>query len=335
VTTELPAKSDEVTGSSTTYRFHVQTKQLQLPIRLWEPAIGARTGSYGARATFPALPAGLMPRELRAPIRYTIDFTRGNEIVWELANVRSVTTFDPRLLEDSTGTMRVTAWASGLHVSDRLGDEVAFALRSGARAYESPLGPPASRGKDCSVVDGRGTLHRLSPCGLTDGDFARAFSPSICTDGSRCVEPSHEAAIIDLGRAAPLDLIVVRGCDAPCRVDTSVDLRSWRSAVVAQSDRAAFSLAPRPARYVRVSSASVDALTEVSAWSGMPRLPDASLLVSPATFRGRTASGAPAPGFAKPAGRSLWWVIIAAALIGALIIGATVSSIARRRRVVP
>jgi hypothetical protein len=333
LTSSLPAKADEVAGSSTTYRFHVQTEILGIPIRLWEPSLAARTGSFGARVSVPRLPTDLLPRQLdRTPPQYTIEFARGDEIVWRLSEARPVTVFDPRLLEDSTGTMRVIASASNVRVSERLGDQIAFALRSGARAYESPLSPPVSRGKGCSVVDERGKSYPVAPCRLTDGDFGRGFSPAVCSGASGCTEPRYASAVIDLGAAVGADLIVLRGCQEVCRVDTSTDGRTWRSAGVAQDAEAAFSLAsPRHARYVRVVTSFVDSLTEVSVWSGRPRVPNTSLLVAPGRFP--TASGSSRAPFASSPARSrgfAWLVVVASILLGA-VAGAAALVIARRR----
>jgi hypothetical protein len=328
LTTQLDARPDEVAGPSTTYRFHVQTKTLDLPIRLWEPMLAARTGSFGAQVSFPGLPVGLLPRPVRATPQYTIDFARGDEIVWELAGARTAATFDPRLLEDSTGTVRSIASASNIHTSEQLGDEVAYALRSGARPYESPVGPPPSRGKGCSVVDWQGKNHVLSPCRLTDGDFHQTLSPDLCAGATGCTEPSLAAAIVDLGSVVRADLIVLRGCDNGCRVETSTDGRRWASAGVTQESDASFAINPRPARFVRVLSSSIDQLTELSVWAGKPRLPNASFLISPAQFAttGGTRTRSETSGH-----RFLWFVVIAAVLLGG-VAGAAAMLVARDRK---
>lgn len=328
LTTQLDPRSDEVAGSSTTYRFHVQTNALDLPIRMWEPTFDARTGPFGARVSFPGVPAGLLSRQMRATPRYTIEFARGDEIVWQLTGARSVTTFDPRLLEDSTGTVRVIASASNIHVSQQLGDEVAYALRSGARAYESPVGPPPSRGKGCSVVDRQGKNHVLSPCRLTDGDFHPTLSPDLCARATGCTEPSLASAVVDLGSVVRADLIVLRGCDNGCRIETSTDGRRWVSAGVTQESDAAFAFNPRPARFVRVLTSFIDQLRELSVWAGRPRLPNASFLISPAQFAttggGRTTSN-------SSSHRFLWFVVIAAVLLGG-VAGAAAMLVARDRK---
>jgi hypothetical protein len=139
-------------------------------------------------------------------------------------------------------------------------------------------------------------------------------------------------AVVDLSRPLGVDLIVVRGCRDRCVVETSTDLRAWRLVGSTDAERAAFPVASRwPARYVRVSSPFIDDITEISAWSGRPRLPDASLLVAPNRFP--TASGgasSASPGRTKPSGFG-WWAVVAAALIGS-VVGATAMLLARKRR---
>ena len=339
ISTALPRKENETSGSSTTYRFHVQTEKLNLPIRMWEPSLAAQTGSFGARVSFSRVPAGLVPAQLgRGGQRYSVVFARGDEVVWRLGGARSGMTFDPRVLEDSSGSMRVVASANDLRVSESLGDEVAFTMRSGARAYESPMDPPVSRDLGCSVVDDHGKRYPIAPCALTDGTFTKTFSPIICTGATGCVEPRHSAAFIDLGRRVSASLVVVRGCDTTCRVETSLDGRTWRLGGVAQSNQAAFPFTRSvPARYVRVSgSPAVEGLTEISVWSGTPRVAEGSLLVSPQRFL-------PIPSVtptsneqakSKPSstdGGFNIWVLVAAVLLAG-VAGASLGLFVRRKR---
>jgi hypothetical protein len=338
LTTALARKENESSGSSTTYRFHVQTEKLNLPIRLWEPSLAGRTGSFGARIVFGRLPAGLVPKQLAVGSQgYTVEFTRGDEVVWRLGDARPVTVFDPRLLEDSSGTVRVIAAASNVHVSESLGDEIAFTMRSGSRAYESPLEPPDSRGRGCSVVDERGERYPIEPCALTDGTFAKEFMPITCSGETGCVEPRHESAFIDLGRRVSASLVVVRGCGSTCRVEASVDGRTWRLIGLAQTDEAAFPLTRAvPARYVRVAgSPSVDGLTEISVWSGRPRVSDGSLLVAPQVFLpGPTSTPTDqAKGGATRSGDGGFnvWALVATGLFAG-VAGAAVGLFVRRKR---
>jgi hypothetical protein len=328
LTTRLSPKDDEAEGSSTTYRFHVQTEKLDLPIRLWEPTIDAQTGPFGARVDFPHVPAGLLPSPLsKGSLGYTVEFARGTEIVWRLTGLRRNGAFDPRVLEDSTGTMRVIASASNMHVAYVLGQEVAIALRSGARAYESPLDPPLSRGRPCSVSDAQGREYPQSPCHVTDGTFDEDFAPRICT-ATNCAEPAHAHAVVDLGRRASVDLIVVRGCSQSCTAETSTDGQRWRVAGVANGEQADFPMnSPRPARYVRVSQP--DALTEISVWSGKPSVPVGSLLVSPERFPTAQRSEAAAPS-TRDTGISVWALVATGAL--GLAAGGLVVALVKRRK---
>jgi hypothetical protein len=338
VTTALARKENESSGSSTTYRFHVQTEKLNLPIRLWEPSLAARTGSFGARISFGRLPAGLVPKQLAVGSQeYTVEFTRGDEVVWMLGDARPVTVFDPRVLEDSSGTVRVLAAASSVHVSESLGDEIAFTMRSGARQYESPLDPPVSRGKGCSVVDERGNRYPIAPCTLTDGTFAKEFTSIVCTGATGCVEPRHEAAFIDLGQRVAASLVVVRGCRTTCRVETSIDARTWRLTGLAQTEQAAFPLTRAvAARYVRVSgSPSVDGLTQISVWTGPPRVAEGSLLVVPQVFLPNptptpTDQAVSEPSRSGDDGFNVWALVATALFAG--VAGAAVGLFVRRKR---
>jgi hypothetical protein len=330
LSTGLRAKNDESFGSSTTYRFHVQAERLDVPIRLWEPKLAARTGAFGARVAFPRLPAGLLPSPLdRRAHHYTIEFARGDELVWRLDDARTVTTFDPRLIEDSTGTMRVVAEASNLDLPDALGDEVAFEMRSGGRTYESPLDPPLSRGQSCGVMDSGGKRNPVLPCKLTDGTFKEMFHPSVCAGASGCTEPAHEWAYVDLGRSVPVSLVVVRGCRT-CRVERSTDAKGWALVGVAQGDQAAFPLSTRrSARYIRASGPP-DLLTEISVWSGRLSVPDASLLVSPQRFPISGPGQTPIATSPKKTRDFNFWALFAAMLLG--VVGGAAAMLVIRRR---
>jgi len=331
LTTGLDAKPDEVSGSSTTYRFHVQTTALNLPLRLWEPGLSARTGSFGARVSFPALPGALIPRPLRAAPHYSIDFARGSENVWTFTDVRPTTTFDPRLLEDSQGTVRVSAAAHDIHASAQLGDDIAYILNGGSHGYESPVGPPTSRGKTCSVFDSKGKSYPLSPCGLSDGEFGQKINPpNVCSGKTSCTQPSFAGVVEDIGTVIPADLIVLRGCNISCRVETSADGRSWRAAGVAEDAEAALPLATRQTRYVRVLTSFVGELTELSVWSVKPSLPDGSFLIAPPTFP--TSSNSGRPHTSSSGGRHFGWYVVVAALLLGGVAGAAAMLVARDRK---
>jgi hypothetical protein len=278
-------RGDEVAGPITTYRFQVQTEATNIPLRLWAPQLAGRTGTFGARVTWPDVPAAVLPGLNPEFVAHTIDFRRGNEPVWTVEDARSGFAFDPRLLEDTQGTAAVTGTLVDQSVTDERGRRISLALRSGARAYDSPAGAPASRGRTCSLAEPSGRLVVQVPCRLTDGDFEEEFAPSVCLGQTGCVEPEHTASVIDLGAQRPLSMIVVRGCDHGCTIETSRDAEQWRTAGSATTRREdnAFRLSPLVrARYVRVSSPrTVDTLREVSAWTGGPGVAAGPLFVSP------------------------------------------------------
>ena len=325
LTTGIPPNEEEELGSNTTYRFHVQTESLNLPLRLWEPRLAARTGpAFGARVAFPKVSRTLLPRQLLSGgIDYAIEFDRGTETVWRIDRAQPIQRFDPRLLEDSAGTLRVLAQAENLHVSETLGDEVAFMLRSGTRPYESPIGAPFSRGKTCGLIDDKGKLYPISSCGLTDGSFKSEFNPSVCNGATGCIEPAHASAYIDLRQRVVPSLIVVRGCSSGCRVETSPDGRTWRLAGVAQeSSLTAIRVsASRPTRYVRAVASPFPRIAEISVWVGDAVVPDANLLVTPQRFTSPPPGNATRPPVAsKPTkdSRFNFWALIAAMLLGAV-----------------
>ena len=340
LTTGGGPRADEVAGPITTYRFQVQTEALDVPVRLWEPRLEGRTGSFGARVTWTKVPAGLLPGLNTGSVGHTIEFRRGDELVWIVEQARSNFAFDPRLLEDTQGTAAVTAAVEDQRVADERGRRIDLVLRSGARAYDSPAGAPTSRGRSCSVAEESGRLVVQASCRLTDGELGEEFMPSICGGQTACVEPAHTAAVIDLGAQRPLSMIVVRGCDYGCTVETSRDGERWRTGGTATMRREdnAFRLSPLVrARYIRVTSRSVDTLREVSAWTGGPRVAAGPLFVSPGAIEpggnaspGATGSPQAVVPIPKSSGISFWRLVALGALCAVL--GALVATLLGRRK---
>jgi hypothetical protein len=339
ITAGLDPKNDEATGASTTYRFHVQTERLDLPIRLWEPRYDVQTGTFGGRVIFDAMSPRFIPSALQpGAFDYTVEFARGQETVWRIDDTHPGATFDPRVIEDSTGTVRVISAANNIDSTDVLGDEVAIALRSAARVYESPLDPPFSRGKPCAVQDEKGRRYAQSPCALTDGTFEEPFRPQAC-EGTPCTEPQHAAAAVDLERNVSATLVVVRGCEFTCSIESSTDGKTWRSVGVTREDLAAFPIRGKTLRYVRATgSSAAERLTEISVWTGKPALPVGSILVAPERFptaRQTTAAGPGARGGSGRAGDDRGgispWTLVATGILG-LAAGALVVTVIKRRK---
>jgi hypothetical protein len=284
LTAGIGPRPNEVAGPTTTYRFQVQTEKLDIPVRVWESPLDGATGSFGARVTWTAVPPRVLPPGLGSADRsYSIAFARGDETVWTVGGARSGFAFDARVLEDSSGTGAVVAAIDGEKVSDELGRRIHIALRSGARAYESPAGAPPSRGRVCFAADADGKLVAQSPCRLTDGEFSDDFSPTVCGGATGCVEPTPLSTIVDLGTRRSVSLVVVRGCANRCTIETSRDRRTWRTAGVAAAEDAALRVTPPvAARFVRVSApVSIAGLREVSAWTGGGGVAAGPLFVEP------------------------------------------------------
>ena len=168
----------------------------------------SRSGAFRPDSARPAAPT-----RSRCPV--------GDEVVWSVGGARSGFAFDARVLEDSTGTGAVVAAIGGEKVSDELGRRIDIALRSGARAFESPAGAPPSRGLPRFVADADGKLVAQSPCRLTDGEFSEDFSPTVCGGATGCVEPTQLSTIVDLGTRRSVSLVVVRGRANRCTIETS------------------------------------------------------------------------------------------------------------------
>jgi hypothetical protein len=338
LTTGIGPRANEVTGAITTYRFQVQTGQLDLPVGFWEPRLEGATGAFGARVTWTAMPAQVLPPDLGAADRVSrLEFRRGNESVYTVGRARSGFAFDVRVLEDTTGTGAVVTALDGEKVTNERGRKIDVVLRSGARAYQSPAGAPPSRGRACSVLDANGRSVAQSPCRLTDGGFAEPFAPRLCGGETGCVEPAHRSTVIDLGERRSLSLIVVRGCGDRCTVETSQDARTWRTAGVVATQEAALPISPpTSARYMRVSSpSSIAGLHEVSAWTGSGAVAAGPFFVEPAAIQ--TPSGslqASSPRAAVPIDQdegSGPWRLIAVGLLG-VVGGALAATLLSRRK---
>ncbi|HJR19134.1 MAG TPA: hypothetical protein VJ922_05385, partial [Actinomycetota bacterium] len=339
VSSGIGPRADEVVGPITTYRFQVQTESLNIPVRLWQPQLEGRTGSFGARVTWTPVPAGVLPGLNAGSVEHAIEFRRGREVVWTVDRARSGFAFDARLLEDTQGTAAALGTLEDQRVPDERGRRIDVVLRSGGRAYDSPAGAPPSRGRPCGLIEESGRLVFLDTCALTDGELEDDLQPSVCSGATGCVEPRHSAAVVDLGGRRPLSLIVVRGCRDRCTVDTSRDAKTWRTAGATSAEDAAIRVSPLVmARYVRVTSqTSIDLLREVSAWSGSGAVPAGPLFVEPGALQpaspptpGATSSGgqavAPIPERSSP------WRLVALGAACAVLGGLVATLLNRRKR---
>lgn len=216
-------------GPGTTVRFQVQTPALDLPLRLWEPALTFEARPRRARLTFSDLPARVLPAQASpADARIEAHFrSAGGSLVWRVARIDRAAEFDARVLEDTRGDLSVVAYVDDVEVDVSEGVELDVALTSGRLPYESPAGRPDSRGKPCSLAT-QDRVTPVTPCPLTDGDFEEAgLAEAACPEGQAECLPVR-SAFVDLEEPVDILAVVVRGCTDRCVVETSGDGQTYR-----------------------------------------------------------------------------------------------------------
>ncbi|MDP1805999.1 MAG: hypothetical protein Q8K72_12580, partial [Acidimicrobiales bacterium] len=113
-------------GAVVSASFKVQTEALTLPdLQLWQPAVTVAAGRIGWSP-----PAA-------GEYRVTVEDTAG-QLVWSFDSPRAELIFDPRILEDTTGSLAVSA----RYTARADGTEVSIQRQSGRVAYRSGAGPP-------------------------------------------------------------------------------------------------------------------------------------------------------------------------------------------------
>jgi len=318
VSAELPPATGEVAGAAVNAVFNVQTENLRLPdLQLWEPQVAVGRGRIGWE---PLAGAG--------GYQVGVEDT-GAEPVWTFESRGREVTFDPRILEDTAGSLAVSTRAP----ATAEGTTVSILRRSARVAYRSTAGPPISRGQPCAPRD-----IVVARCPLTDGDFTtRLPAPPASTSttttttitnqpapGPTVASPSDWVSI-DLGRPRDVALVVVRGC--ACQVEGSVDGQRWTPLGRSTGFTAVVPARTGPARYVRLSG-SVAGMGEVSIW-------DASPPPSPPATAGPTPEVAAPPALASPGGtgsssRTAPALVALVAVLAAAVVTAAVAARDRR-----
>jgi len=252
-------------AGGTTVAFTVQATTLALPaLHLWgaAPSLAPGGGRPSYRVSWPELPASI-----GATPSYGLLFMdqapgSGPGGDWVVSGARPGASVDARVLEDRSGTVEVDASTSspGPHTTFR------FTYRSSTVPFHGPGAPP-SRGAGCLAQAGNGAPVALHPCPLTDGNLATpaALAASPCAG---CTPAATSAAIIDLGSARPVSLVVVRGATTGVAIEGSNDLSTWSMLGSLATNPGAAAVAGA-ARYIRVRSLSglgLGGLAEVSVW---------------------------------------------------------------------
>ncbi|MHB8512709.1 MAG: discoidin domain-containing protein [Actinomycetota bacterium] len=279
LTSVLPRSGSEYDGAATTIRFQVQVDALEFPLRFWQPTVDAVVNAQGVRVSWSELPSNVVPSSIPlSRLSYDVTFdTPQADGVWTQPAQQGSITVDPRVLEDSSGTLAVVAHANAVPVPDILGRAVDIILRSARFAYQGPAGAPESRGASCAMQLGDNSLVYQTQCTLTNGTFDHLWFPPAQPSVGATGQP---AAVIDLGRSKPVSFVVVRGCSTGCAISISDDAHTWRQVVDPVSvDNLAATIAGTPsARYVRVQGQSVTSLRQVSVWGGPVTVPPKSIL---------------------------------------------------------
>jgi hypothetical protein len=248
------------TGPAVSARFRIQTADLALPtLRLVDP--GLRLAADG--------PAVTASWEADAPAPYTVSYaTRDSEPVWEASVAAPAASADGRVLEDVTGLATV----GGSRTDAVDGSDLTVSWRSSGVAFRGGFGAPASRGAPCDVRSSAGLATEIAGCPLTDGAFRRSAIPQ-----SVCPEPAGEGTTtscapaegirVHLPTAVPADLLVVRGCTAPCRAEVVTGDGAATDVGPVSGAFATVALAGAPVTAVDIITADVTSLVEVSVWA--------------------------------------------------------------------
>lgn len=247
VATQVPPAAGEVAGAAVTAGFKIQTENLRLPdLQVWQPRV--------------AVAANRIAWDPPAPGSYQVTVEDGaGTLVWTFDSTRPEVTFDPRILEDTSGSLAVSAVMS----VGAEGTSVSVRRQSARVGYRSGAGTPLSRGRPCAVAP---AVAPASPCAVTDGDLANQVArPATSTSSTTTstAAPAPEFVTVDLGRAADVSLVVVRGCS--CQVERSTDGQTWTSIGRSTGYTAVALSRPAAARFIRLTG-PISQLHEVSVW---------------------------------------------------------------------
>lgn len=234
-------------------------------LRLWTPRVEYDPSGRVSWSRLPTRGFGALDRyEMR--FRASASGDGIGDSMWFQFIAHPVEVLDPRVLEDTSGRVEVTAYTKmRLRPPCRPSCGRVFRpyFETDGVAYEGPGAPP-SRGKPCFV--GTPRRARVEPCHLTDGDFSFEIDP--CPELVCGAEPRWVG--IDAGAPRRMEVIVARGCGL-CEVFVSSDGNSWTYVLPSGrgdglTDEVSVHTPPRrmSIRYVRVSYP--EDMLELSYW---------------------------------------------------------------------
>ncbi len=316
-----------VSGALVSARFRVQSEQVSMPpLALVEPDLVLDRASDALDV--------IASWSTDRPAPYDLSFeTDAVTPLWRVTTADQGATVDARILEDTAGRVVV----AGGHNETIEGSDVAVRWRSAGVGFAAAAGPPPSRGRPCRYLDAAGRHTVASPCALTDGELTTIGSaPQVCADPVDGEPPADcEAPTVvelDLGAAVPAELVVVRGCEDGCAVETTGDGVTYRPVGSVSDDFGAVLLDGQPTTAVRVGlGSSAFGLREVSVWGARPDRP----ALRPIDDSTRDELGASYGGGADgTGGNGLPWPVVGAAAVAAaaVLIGLGFAAGRRRRR---
>jgi hypothetical protein len=226
--------------------FDFDSIQVALPsLQLWEPTVTASQAAgvwnVSLDSPVPSPPACFQPGQAQLLLE------NAGTTVWTQA-ATSGNSFDARIIED----LDVTAAVVVKHVMQ--GDY--WISYGSAKVPVTGPGAPPSRKAACQID---GTSFSAGACALTDGQM----QASVAVNGS---------AVLDLGTARAVNLVIVRSTGTSAAVESSSDNATWtRVGTIAAPFAATSPATSVQARYVRVTAPAVDAgqsltLSQVSVW---------------------------------------------------------------------
>jgi hypothetical protein len=258
----VAAKGSSATSPATTLSFTVKDTTVQLPAaRLWNAAPRVAQGGGHLTLTWQSLPAAYGTSASFAA-QY---FLSGQAVaLWTQSASGGRSVADARVLEDVQATA-----AAGANTSlDGVGTGTVHAHYLSARLpLKGTAGAPQSRHHACSAVMGTATITALAQptCAATDGNLVQ---PAQLTGTNGAVVTG---AVIDLGKAAPISLVVAHGIAGMTIVEVSTDGLHYREVGILTDSPAAVAPPGNPvARYVRVRAPSgldESLLYEISVWT--------------------------------------------------------------------
>jgi hypothetical protein len=188
----------------------------------------------------------------------------GQAALWSQPASGRQASIDPRILEDRSGSVAVSARTT------LSGGSGTGAVRASYLSTRQPVkataGTPPWRGRPCAAVTGMAptAAGAMSACAATDGDLK---TPARLGAGKAAVVTG---VVIDLGASHPVSLVVARGFSGQFLVEVSGDGKSYRTVATNSGSAAALSVPGHPtARFVRLRSpVGVDQslASEVSIW---------------------------------------------------------------------